>query len=509
MEVEGPAYDEDDKLVREGDIVAELDDTRYRLQVKALEARLNATRNELKAQRIDLERVAQANLRAAKARLRVSKDEVAAAHKQVDAAQAVLTLAQRTLRREKELIRDGAGTRQALDDAQSKHDAAVARKAQAGAGLRAKESLESAQEATVSMAAASIALKEAEVDATGARIDQIGEELENAREDVADCKLRAPFNGRITRLHMAQGAVVAPGRPVATLTLMDPIQVQVSVSADEDRRIRAGDRAVLYPKDPIQPERATIPVNVIVYKKGEVADPRLRTFRVELMARNSRRRIDQIHPETRGLPVVAEFLPVVRRYEGEEGALYVHTGCVLRDGGKSYVLRLPGVKFDAAASRGAVGKHIPERIEVFFGDEYLTVIKWNFRSLATNGDLSEGDFLVVAPEKEHLAGLAIGSPHWLLRPGDLVPVHFTLGVAPRGFYVPVEAITKVGGAHAVFVAEDGIARLRKVAVKETFRDLRRIEGDGIAPGVALILGGVHYVSDGQAITIVEAERLPE
>ena len=64
MEVEGPAYDEDDKLVREGDIVAELDDTRYRLQVKALEARLNATRNELKAQRIDLERVAQANLRA-------------------------------------------------------------------------------------------------------------------------------------------------------------------------------------------------------------------------------------------------------------------------------------------------------------------------------------------------------------------------------------------------------------------------------------------------------------
>ena len=166
------------------------------------------------------------------------------------------------------------------------------------------------------------------------------------------------------------------------------------------------------------------------------------------------------------------------------------------------------MKFAAGASRGAVGKHLPERIEVSFGDEYFTVIKWNFRSLAANDDLSEGDFLVVAPEKEHLRGLAFGSPHWLLRPGDLVPVHFTLGSAQRGFYVPVEAITKVGGEHAVFVVEDGVARLRKVAVRETFRDLRRIEGDGIASGAAMIVSGVHYVSDGQAVTIVDADRLP-
>ena len=49
-EVDGPAYDENDRPVREGDIVAEVDDTRYQLRTQALEARLKATKNELKAQ---------------------------------------------------------------------------------------------------------------------------------------------------------------------------------------------------------------------------------------------------------------------------------------------------------------------------------------------------------------------------------------------------------------------------------------------------------------------------
>ena len=435
-EVEGPAFDEDGKQVRPGDVIGRQDDTRYRLKVEALQARLSAARHRL------------------------------------EAIEAALKLARQTLDRQKQIFEEGAGMQQSVDDAQSNFDSKLALKAQREAVVR-----------------------------------QIKEDLMLAREDLADTTLRAPFSGRITRIHVSQGAVIEAGTPVVTLSLMDPIQVQVEVSADVDRAIQTGDRAVLYPKDPLNPDGKRAQVNVIVYEKGGVADPDKRTFRIDLIARNERRLIHQIDPETKGLPVVMDWLPVVRRYQGEEGPLFVHTDAVYREDGKSYVLRLPGVSFHPGARRSAVGKHVPDKVEIILGDEYITVIKWNFRSLRASGDLREGDFLVISPKKEHLDGLVIGRPQWLLRPGDLVPVRFLLHAIPRGLYMPVNAITMVDGKHVVFVVEDKKARKRQVTVHETFRELRRIKGEGIRPGTQVIVSGVHYVSDGQPVTIVGHENL--
>ena len=74
------------------------------------------------------------------------------------------------------------------------------------------------------------------------------------------------------------------------------------------------------------------------------------------------------------------------------------------------------------------------------GKDYATVIKWNFRSVTRSGDLREGDFLIVGAKPEHLDGVAVGRPQWLLRPGDLAPVRFFLANTPVGYYVPNNAI---------------------------------------------------------------------
>lgn len=435
-ELEGPAYDENDELVRAGEIIATMDDTRYRLRVDALQERLNAAQQGLKA---------------------------------TDAA---LKLARQTLDRQKGILADGAGKQQAVDDAQSNFDSTIARKAKDGAVIR-----------------------------------EITNNLNRAIEDLEDTRLRAPFSGRITKVYVTQGAVVDAAVPVVTLSLMDPIQVQVEVSADEDRRIQTGDRAILYPKDPINLEGKPAQVNALVYEKGAVADPNTRTFRIDLMARNERRRIEQVKPETSGLPLVADFLPVVRRFHGEEGKLYVPIDSIYYENGKHFVLRLPGVSFHPGAKRSAVGKHIPDKVEVSLDDDYFTVIKWNFRSLKESSDLQEGDFLALGPRKEHLAGLAIGRPQWLLRPGDLVPVSFLLHSTTKGLYVPVNAITLFDDKHVVFLVEDNKAVLREITVHDSYRELRRIEGEGIEPGAQVIVGGVHYISDKQPITIVGQEAL--
>ena len=433
-ELEGPAYDENNKLVRAGEIIATMDDTRYSLKVNALRERLNAAQQEL------------------------------------EATEAAFTLARQTLERQMNILAEGAGKQQAVDDAQSNYDSLVARMEQKKAVIR-----------------------------------EVTENLNTTIEDLEDTKLRAPFSGRITGIHVTQGAVVEAGTPVVTLSLMDPIQVQVEVSADEDRRIRTGDRVMLYPSDPIDPEGKPVQVYALVYEKGAIADPNTRTFRIDLMARNERRLIEQIEEDTKDLPLVTDFLPVVRRFHGEEGQLFVPIDSLYYENGKSYVLTLPGVSFHSGAKRSAVGKHLPEKVEVALGDNYFTVIKWNFRSLRTDSGLQEGDFLVIDPIKEHLQGLAIGRPQWLLRPGDLVPVSFLQHSTKKGIYVPINAISKVDDMHIVYIAENDKAKAIEISLHETYRELHRIEGDGIEPGVKVIVGGVHYISDEQPIRIVGQE----
>lgn len=435
-ELGGPAFNENKKLIRAGEVIATIDDTRYRLKVNALQEKLNGAIQDLKA------------------------------------TDAEVILAEQTIKRQKGIFKKGVGTQHSVDIAKSKLDNTIAQRAQNEAVIR-----------------------------------EIADDLKRAKEDLEDTKLRAPFSGRITDIHVTQGAVVDAGTPVVTLSLMDPIQVQVEVSADEDRRVQTGDRAMLYPSDPIDPDRKPVQVNALVYEKGAVADPNMRTFRIDLMARNERRLIEDVENNTKGLPIVTDYLPVVRRFRGEEGQLFVPIDSLYFENGKHYVLRLPGVSFNAGASRSAVGKHIPDKVEVSLGDDYITVIKWNFRSVKKSNNLQEGEFLALDPRQEHLAGFAVGRPQWLLRPGDLVPVSFLQYATKKGIYVPINAISKIDNKHIVFVAKNGKANAIEISLHETYRELRRIEGDGIEPGINLIVGGLHYVSDTQSIRIVGQENL--
>ncbi len=82
---------------------------------------------------------------------------------------------------------------------------------------------------------------------------------------------------------------------MVTLTLMDPVHVQIEVSADDERQIKTGDRAIIYPKDPAQ-DGKRVPVYAIVFEKSAVADPKFRTFRIDLIVRNARRHLESQDP---------------------------------------------------------------------------------------------------------------------------------------------------------------------------------------------------------------------
>ena len=70
--------------------------------------------------------------------------------------------------------------------------------------------------------------------------------------------------------------------------------------------------------------------------------------------------------------------------------------------------------------------------------------------------------------------------------------------------MPNRAISLLSDSEVVYVVEEGVAAARRVSVHESFEELRRIEGDEITGGAKVIVGGVHYVSDGQPVTVTEA-----
>ena len=510
QEVQGPAFDDDGQLVRKGDVVAKLDDTRYRLKVSAIEARLAALEKTLQAQRIDVERVAEANLNVARAQLRVAQREAEVAEQRIEEAIVDVDRARKNLARQHSLreSESPAFRQKNLDEVTATYDGARARQQQREALLLAKLQASDAQISMVRAQEAKITFKEAEIGSTEAKIAELTEELGRAREDLADTTLFAPFSGRLTGIHVSQGAVVSSLQPVVSLTLMDPMQVRVEVSADAERLIRTGDRAWVYPKDPSDPDRADVEVNALVFETSAAADLNTRTFRIDLMVRNRRRLIHDVAPSTKDLPLVTKFLPTVRRYEGEPGPLFVPSDSIYLENGSAYVFRLPGIGFHDGANKNAIGRHLPEMVEVALGDEYFTVIKWNFRSLTESTNLREGDFLVVEPKAEHLNGLVIDRPQWLLRPGDLVPVHFSLDTTPLGYYVPIDAITMTNDRHVIHAVVDGRVSVIPVDVHETYQESRRIEAAALKSGLAVVVGGVHYVTDGERVTVtgkVDAE----
>jgi len=497
-EIVGSRYDGKGKIRTPGTAIAILDDTRYKLRAAALAARVLASRKRLEAQYAEVE-VAKADLDGAKARLKSEEFNVKAAEDEIRAAEASETLQRANLKRAIELRNDGAGTQQEVDTFQNRRDTAVANAQKSRSNLESRRSTYAAQEAVVRTAETTIDLKGSQAGATEAHITELEQDHAEAERDVADCILRAPFSGRVTAVHVAQGAVVKEGQAVLTLTLMDPIKVAVAVSAEVDRQILWGDPVKLRPRDPTDPEGGREDVLARVFEKAEVGDIATRSFRIGLLVRNQRKDAGGGDPK---LPVIEMVLPV--RHEEIDGTrrTFVPVAALSQEGGKTYLYKIAGVSGTVLKATGVVK---PTRVEVKPIDEFASFIRWRFQAVEENADLAERDVLLLDAPPGSDKGVFIGRNVWLFRPGALVPVVFELLASPRGYYVPVDAVRMLEGRHFVYVVENNRVRRLEVTPGESFGDLRRISADGLKDGMEIALKGVHLLDDGEAVVIVGRE----
>ena len=139
-------------------------------------------------------------------------------------------------------------------------------------------------EAAYRAAKARVAEVEALRATKGAQLNTTLAQVEQAKVNINDCKLNAPFTGQIARVHVIPGGYVFPGQAVVTLQMMDPLKVDIAISPARDARINYNDLVRVYAPTGDELEG-------YVYLKDTFADPATRTFLVTLLVRNKKIRV--------------------------------------------------------------------------------------------------------------------------------------------------------------------------------------------------------------------------
>lgn len=188
-------------------VVARLDDALERVQKEVHEAELRAA----KAQ----EKLVQEGSRS---------EEIRAVRAELKAAQAAEGILSRTLRREKDLWREGVSTA-------ARVDALEAELAQAGARVAATEQR---------WLALKRGARAPEVDAAEARVLATETAIKAADTRLAKHALTSPIDGFVADVHVSEGEVVAPGAPVVTLLDLKRPFADVFIPAPRIATVREG-----------------------------------------------------------------------------------------------------------------------------------------------------------------------------------------------------------------------------------------------------------------------------
>jgi len=76
-------------------------------------------------------------------------------------------------------------------------------------------------------------LARATVEVARSHVAEQSARVQKMQDDLAKCQIRAPFSGRIGKLHQTEGALVTPGTPIARLVADNDLWVRFAVPPEE------------------------------------------------------------------------------------------------------------------------------------------------------------------------------------------------------------------------------------------------------------------------------------
>ena len=473
--VGAPITAQDGTEINAGLALAQLDPASYEVAKEREQAALDVAKLNLEAAEIQLNQT----IKADKA-----------------STQSDFELAETELNRMKQLEAQRAISAAELESAQNRFDIQQAR-------LRAIEAQEG--QAKVEKATAEANVRSAE------------QRLKDAKRNLRNTQLFASYRGQISEVHVVPGSVVSAGSPVLTLQMMDPIKIEFEVSAEQSRQIQ---RRLQVPVSFLKPDGSRGVENAIVHVVDPSADPSTRTFTVTLLMLNQQyvpesvnsggavARTEDIWPidlnSVVGTPAGTKLFEENSIHEDENG------------------------KFVWVLDKTRRKQTLPEKLHV--SKAYVNVSdaaipflgNWKFTIGTFVEPLPEEDLRLVTgklnlPEDpstwDGKSAVFDSGSQWMLRPGDLVSMDLDTGKKQSGWFVPIQAIYEESGYKYLFVVRDGKAKRMEVMAElpdkldlESVVEIKPLEGQNFGPDMEIVVGGVHFLKDGDAIRVTE--KLP-
>ena len=252
----------DNQVVREGDVLVELD-------LEELKARLSAARADRMAAEATLalsqaqlaltERTSAASIRQARGGVSQAASGVVSSKAQVEQAQADIaaaesrrTLANKELDRVRELFAKGSVSQAELDSRQAAADQSVAGLEQAQARLQSTRALifgnyggvEQAEGRLVAAMTApqQVQAAQAQVQLSQARVEQTRSAERLAELNLSYGVVRAPAPGVVSRKNVEIGSLVSPERPILALIPLNDVWVVANFKEDQIGSMKSGQR---------------------------------------------------------------------------------------------------------------------------------------------------------------------------------------------------------------------------------------------------------------------------
>ena len=207
-------------LVQEGDFV-ESGQVLARIKVSALEAQLR----EVQAQ----QRQAQDGIATAEAQVAMRISEKAAAQAMVVQRETELVAAKNRLARTEILAKDGASSKQQLDDER--------------ADVKSVAAVLSAARAQVDSAQSAIVAARSQVSSARSQVDAIKATVERINFDIEDALLKAPLKARVQFLVAQPGEMIAAGGRVMNLIDLSDVYMTFFLPTEQAGTLKLGGEA--------------------------------------------------------------------------------------------------------------------------------------------------------------------------------------------------------------------------------------------------------------------------
>tara|TARA_R110002095_G_scaffold199534_1_gene179371 strand:- start:45430 stop:47112 length:1683 start_codon:yes stop_codon:yes gene_type:complete len=487
-EIEGRVVDQQNgKVLVPGTILARLHDEQYRIAVDLARAAMDVAIQRKKAMDVEIAEGIPARLASAKAEQQLAEAD-----------------SKRTI----SLVNKKVATR-------SEYDRAMAEVLTANAGVANIE--------------AELKTRKAELRSQEAEIEKARFQLAEAERNLRDTVLYSSFRGQVAHVEAVPGSYLDAGDPALTIQIMDPIKVELELSASMSRNFRRGDTVRLYAGG--RNDQGT-KLEGYVYMTDPNADAETRTFTVTLLVRNRKTQL-KIPAEYQSERIARtkdiwplNFAPIVQG----GNMLMTEENAIRHDAEGAFLWKITNRRASDVSHESSRVLNV-EKIRITPGNMRIPFLgNWNFvpvtvqkgENIDPENDLVAGELTVSQGKPDQWDGthILLDESSWLLRPGDTVRVSLQNEEGKPGLYVPMKAVRHHSGKTSIFIIEQDseaqtIAREIEVILSDKsfassqdtlLRQIRPAPGFSLPEHAQVVLEGMPFLSEGEPVTIV---RQPE